>query len=198
MNTKRAVALSAAALTVAVLGYTPLGQAAQRIIVPLDSVGTAQLKPGAVTGGKIKNGTLTSAKFAPGQLLTGPKGDTGPQGLQGPKGDTGAQGAKGDPGPQGPKGDSGLANLVVRTAAKTINPGAGSEELSASCQAGERAVGGGGAFDQTSVGDALVYSAPGGASGLATPGETPTKWWVGAHNGGAFAKVLRTYVICAS
>lgn len=41
---------------------------------------------------------------------TGPKGDTGDQGIQGPKGDTGdqgIQGVKGDTGDQGPKGDTG-------------------------------------------------------------------------------------------
>ncbi|ENF9605275.1 prophage tail fiber N-terminal domain-containing protein [Salmonella enterica] len=47
------------------------------------------------------------------QGVQGPKGDTGPQGVQGPKGDTGPQGVqgpKGDTGPQGvqgPKGDTG-------------------------------------------------------------------------------------------
>lgn len=42
--------------------------------------------------------------------ITGPKGDTGPQGPQGAKGDTGAkgpQGAKGDTGAQGPQGTKG-------------------------------------------------------------------------------------------
>jgi hypothetical protein len=45
--------------------------------------------------------------------VTGPKGDTGPQGLQGipgvagPKGDTGSQGPQGIPGVTGPKGDTG-------------------------------------------------------------------------------------------
>ena len=42
--------------------------------------------------------------------ISGPKGDTGPQGPQGPKGETGAQGPQGPAGPQGlqgPKGDTG-------------------------------------------------------------------------------------------
>jgi len=55
--------------------------------------------------------------------ISGPKGDTGPQGPQGPKGDTGAtgpqgpagpqglQGPKGDTGPQGPKGNTGSQGL---------------------------------------------------------------------------------------
>ena len=42
--------------------------------------------------------------------ISGPKGDTGPEGPQGPKGETGAQGPQGPAGPQGlqgPKGDTG-------------------------------------------------------------------------------------------
>lgn len=42
--------------------------------------------------------------------ISGPKGDTGPEGPQGPKGETGAQGPQGPSGPQGlqgPKGDTG-------------------------------------------------------------------------------------------
>lgn len=55
--------------------------------------------------------------------ISGPKGDTGPEGPQGPKGETGAQGPqgpvgpqglqgpKGDTGPQGPKGNTGSQGL---------------------------------------------------------------------------------------
>ena len=43
-GTKVAVALSAAALVVAVLGATPAGHAAARLIVPKASVGAPQLK----------------------------------------------------------------------------------------------------------------------------------------------------------
>lgn len=39
--------------------------------------------------------------------ISGPKGDTGPQGPQGPKGETGAQGPQGPAGPQGPQGPKG-------------------------------------------------------------------------------------------
>jgi hypothetical protein len=46
-------------------------------------------------GAKVKNGTLTAAKFKGGQLPAGPQGPKGDPGAQGPKGD------KGDPGAQG-------------------------------------------------------------------------------------------------
>jgi hypothetical protein len=108
MHAKLATALSATALLVALLGTTAIGQAAARMILPTNSVGTAQLKPSAVTGGKIKNGTLTAAKFKAGQLPAGSQGPKGDAGAQGPKGDAGAVGAKGDPGAQGPQGEQGI------------------------------------------------------------------------------------------
>ncbi|CAH6802465.1 hypothetical protein VCHA50P417_80001 [Vibrio chagasii] len=54
----------------------------------------------------------------------GPKGDTGPQGLQGatgaqgPKGDTGPQGIQGETGAQGPKGDTGPQGIQGETGAQ--------------------------------------------------------------------------------
>jgi hypothetical protein len=59
--------------------------------LPRNSVGSAQLKKGAVTPAKLSGG----AKAA----LTGPQGATGPQG---PKGDIGGRGEKGDQGARGP------------------------------------------------------------------------------------------------
>jgi hypothetical protein len=86
---KLAVAFSATALLVSVLCVTPIGQAAGRLL-PKNSVGAAQIKAAAVTGSKVKNGSLMAADFKAGQLPAGPKGDPG---AQGPKGDPGAPGA---------------------------------------------------------------------------------------------------------
>lgn len=81
-------ALVVASLALAVaLGGT--GYAA--VVLPANSVGTAQLKNGAVVGSKVKAHSLSAASFRPGQL---PKGDPGPVGLAGPAG------------PAGPKGDA--------------------------------------------------------------------------------------------
>lgn len=103
--------LAATALVVAVFGSTPLGQAAGRFVLPKHSVGTAQLKNNAVSGLKVKDGTLKASDFTPGELAAGPKGDkgnAGPQGPAGPKGPKGDAGPKGPAGPQGATGPPGL------------------------------------------------------------------------------------------
>src|SRR5438270_870186 len=70
------------------------------VTLPKNSVGSKQIKPGAVrtsdlgagavTSAKVKDGSLLSADFKAGQLV---QGAPGPQGI------------KGDPGPQGAHGD---------------------------------------------------------------------------------------------
>jgi hypothetical protein len=89
--------------------------------LPRNSVGTGQLKPEAVTSGKI-------AKKTRNQLM-GSRGPQGPQGKTGPKGTTGAKGAtgaKGDTGARGLTGADGAgpAFEVFREAAKAIGTSA--------------------------------------------------------------------------
>jgi hypothetical protein len=91
-KSRTATILAATALVVAVFGSTPLGHAASNLILARNSVGTPQLKKNAVTGIKVKNGSLLAADFKAGQLPRGPqgpKGAPGPQGIQGEKGETG-------------------------------------------------------------------------------------------------------------
>jgi hypothetical protein len=54
-----------------------------------NSVGTAQLKNGAVTFRKVKAHSLRASNFASGQLPAGPTGPAGPAGPQGPAGPAG-------------------------------------------------------------------------------------------------------------
>jgi hypothetical protein len=76
--------------------------------LPRNSVGTGQLKPEAVTSGKIAQKTRNQLRGATGpqgpqgsQGKTGAKGATGARGATGAKGDTGAKGAAGAPGADG-------------------------------------------------------------------------------------------------
>jgi hypothetical protein len=98
MRNRTAVILSGTALVVAVLGATPLGNAAVHAVVPFAKQ--------AGNAAKL-NGHRSSLKGAPGTVpvvgrngkLPASLGAVGPQGPAGPKGD---KGAKGDAGPIGP------------------------------------------------------------------------------------------------
>lgn len=79
MANRLPVVLSSAALVVALLGTTPLGEAASQLL-PRNSVGTAQLKDGAVTGSKVKDRSLVARDFKRGQLPRGTPGPAGPPG----------------------------------------------------------------------------------------------------------------------
>jgi hypothetical protein len=91
--------LSIVALVVAVLGSTPVGQAAKGLVLPANSVGAAQLKRGSVTAAKVRDGSLLARDFRRGQLPRGATGPAGPAGPQGPAGAKGDKGDKGDPAP---------------------------------------------------------------------------------------------------
>jgi hypothetical protein len=80
----RSNAIALAALFVA-LGGTSYAA----MTLPAGSVGTKQLRNGAVTAAKVKKGSLLAKDFKSGQL---------PAGRQGPKGDLGAPGNPGAPG----------------------------------------------------------------------------------------------------
>jgi len=90
--------------------------------LPRNSVGTGQLKPEAVTAGKIAKKTrnqLQGARGAAGQQ--GPQGKAGAKGAVGAKGATGATGARGLTGPTGADG-TGPA-FEVFTAGAKVAPG---------------------------------------------------------------------------
>jgi hypothetical protein len=67
--------------------------------LPSNSVGTAQLKAGAVTPGKLAKTIIPGLKGSPGSPgAVGPKGDAGQVGAQGSQGIAGLQGVAGPPG----------------------------------------------------------------------------------------------------
>jgi len=205
------------------------GYAATKL--PADSVGAKQLKKDAVSSAEVKDGSLLPRDFKPGQLPSGapgrqgdqgPKGDQGLPGDQGPKGDPGAKGdpgVKGDTGATGAPGarGQGVQSIVVRYGATVIVPSSGPivRDGFASCNAGERATGGGAkltndpadppAANESGVWDSqTVESGPTTTAGNPIPaaGATPTGWHVGIHNGSAskadVSVILNPYVICAA
>jgi hypothetical protein len=76
------------------------GTGYSQIALPPNSVGTKQLRKGAVVASKVKARSLLASHFRRGQLPRGPQGAQGLPGAAGPPGamgPTGPPGAKGDP-----------------------------------------------------------------------------------------------------
>jgi hypothetical protein len=144
-----------------------------------NSVGTRQLKNGAVTKAKIAVGARGALAGGP-----GPRGEAGPRGEGGTAGAAGAAaGVEGPPGQEGPpghEGPSGLAHVFLKQrsyAGMTVAPDSDAY-LTVECPSGDHAVGGGGE----------VYGgfAPFGSYPSPTgEGVVPTGWQVGFHNPGA-------------
>lgn len=93
------------AMFVAVLAlFVALGGGAYAALSK-NTVGSKQLRPGAVKARdlarnavdttKVRDGSLLKSDFAPGQLLQGPEGAQGATGPEGPRGATGPQGPSG-------------------------------------------------------------------------------------------------------
>lgn len=76
--------------------------------LPRNSVGTRQIRRGAVTPAKLARATRAALAGA-----RGPRGPQGPRGKQGPRGQQGKAGAQGKTGPQGPKGAPGAAATAL-------------------------------------------------------------------------------------
>lgn len=109
--------------------------------LPKASVGAKHLRKNAVTGKKVKNGSLGRRDFALGQIPAGPKGDKGAPGDKGEAGAAGAPGSAraytylkentcGNPGPctldsSETKGFSGARRTGVGVYCIAISPGAG-------------------------------------------------------------------------
>ena len=102
------------------------------------------------------------------------------------RGPSGPPGRDGNDGARGPAGPTGQTGAPGKDAAKNIVVRAQSYSVTANCNPGEKAVGGGGVPDS---GASIVASYPQPTSG------TPTGWRV-AQSGGFFQPT--TYVVCAS
>ena len=90
--------------------------------LPRNSVGTSQIKRNAVTGVKVKDGSLDAADFRAGSLPAGANGAAGAKGDPGAKGDAGA---KGDTGDTGASGSPDTAGQVLAKLLTVDGPGSG-------------------------------------------------------------------------
>ena len=111
----------------------------------------------------------------------------------------GPQGPAGQNGANGVTGANGATNVVVRAGASVTIPSATTGSATASCDAGERAVSGGGRTP--SAGWAITRSTPGpGGSATNIPvGGTPTAWTVDFDRfSGSSSATLFPFVVCAS
>jgi hypothetical protein len=146
-----------------------------------NSVGTVQLRAGAVTSPKVKDGSLRTVDIAP-ATRRALKGAVGPQGSAGPKGD------KGDPGPPGMNGFESVG------ASSPFNSSP-ERTLSVSCPAGKRIVGGGGG----AWGRAMI-STPAGVALLASHAVDDNTWVVAARevNPTETEWFLRATIYCAA
>jgi hypothetical protein len=137
--------------------------------LPANSVGAKQIKANAVASSEVKNASLLAKDFKSGQLPIGPRGPGGPQG------------PAGAPGPAGARGAAGATNVTVRLGPEE------SPRSTATCQPGERAVGGGG----YSVDGFLYDSSPSVTDG------TPTDWQAAAGTPDGGFGTVQAYVVCA-
>jgi len=181
MRQRLPVVASLIALVVAVLGSTPLGEAASDIVIPRNSVGAPQLKKNAVTTAKVKNRSLLAIDFKAGQVPPGPTGERGAPGPQGPPG------SKGDSGPVGPPGISAREVVFVQSATNSSS----SKAAFATCPSGKKAIGGGAQISVGAVGGPYLTGA----------GPVDDNGWFGqAHETTVYVASwsLGAFVVCAS
>ena len=169
-------ALALAALAVAALGFTGVGEAVRDAILPAGSVGTAQLRNNAVTTGKIRSGAVTGADIKNGTIKSG---DLAPGTI--------------------PAGTA----FVLRRLTKDITT-LGEHQLLIPCGEGQIPVGGGGGFLSTTTTDyvgndfygSLINSAPSNGTNAVDDRAQAQGWIITARSAGG-KKRLAGYVICA-
>jgi hypothetical protein len=135
-------------------------------------------------------------------VAQGPQGETGAQGPQGPAGADGADGAAGPAGPAGPQGDQGPAGpgmgaVTVRQATTASNT-TQAKSIGVGCLAGERATGGGYAWNYTASDTDFVDKNLIAHNRPATVGGNPGWEARGYQNSTAFTWSLTVYVVCVA
>lgn len=156
------------------------GSSVAAVQLSRNSVRSEQIANGQVKGPDLAKNAVTSAKVADGSLRAGDF--------------KAGQLPTGPPGPAGPKGDPAATTLKVRAATA-------SGRVTASCEPGEVATGGG----AHSVNGAVVASAPASdplavlvSTGITYQGYAPTSWTAAAKDAGGLPTDVTAWVVCAS
>ena len=152
------IVLSVAALVIAVMGVTPLGEAAKNAL---------PFAKNADRVDKIHASTTPKA----GQLYPLGKNTKFPAKVlsvtRGPKGDSGEMGQIGASGPQGPAGPQGLPGIqTIREVTNWTMVGPLERRfVKVTCPAGMRPIGGSGATDEYFIGDGVTNTYDGWTAG---------------------------------
>jgi hypothetical protein len=188
MKRRLPIILSATALTVALFGSTPLGNAARGVV---GKVPPFAKKAGYASNAGAVRGIKASRRPTPGYLIAlGANGKfpaaVGQAGPAGPHGDKGDKGDRGDAGAAGPPG---LSELQVVTA-QTGSDSASLKTVGIDCPSGKKAVGGGAVENASGDPIAITNTNPKGDAG---------GWTAQAReiNSTSVSWALTVYAICA-
>ncbi len=146
MNKRLPLIVSSIALVLALLGSTPLGQAAESALEQV--VPRAKRADFAANAGKL-NGHKSAVNPKRGQIpVVGANGKLSPA--------IGAVGAAGPTGPPGPQGPAGVAGYQ-RVSENVTVPQNSEREFGVSCPGGRSVFGGGWFYDENFVDQLFVY-----------------------------------------
>jgi hypothetical protein len=179
MNQRLPLIISATALLVALLGATPLGQAAESA---LDQVVPRAKKADFATNAGKLNGHKSSVNATRGQIpVVGPNGK-----LPASLGAVGPAGAKGDAGPQGPQGVSGYQRVLENI---TVPDGNATPDFGISCPGGRSVLGGGYSFKKADTDALFVFE---------SRAVSDSTWRFKVSNETGGAKPMTLYAVCAN
>lgn len=176
--------------TIALIAALGGGTAVAATHLAKGSVGSRELKDrGVAVRDLATNARPPSrariAQVATETVTTGEVLDALKGAVQGIAGRDGAQGPQGPAGPQGPQGAPGIAGVVVRQATTPL-PGQSSRDVTARCEAGETAIGGGGQADNDS-----------GILSRSAPVSDGSGWVVVVANQSTVDSSARAFAVCA-
>ena len=182
MNQRLPLIISATALAVALVGSTPLGQAADSVLEKI--VPRAKLADFATNAAKL-NGHRSSFNPKPGQIpLVAADGKLPASiGAVGPPGAPGAPGAQGQPGPRGVSGYQRVQDSI------TVPEGGATPEFGVSCPGGRSVLGAGYKFSKNFAQQLFVFE---------SYAVSDSEWRFKVSNETGGNKAMTLYAVCAN